>query len=201
MVFLLRATLHNPDPAHFWSCLAFCIPGILVFATSAIYHFLSDGSQISNKLEKILENLDHFSIYLFIAGTYTPFLMNAVSGRWRTILLISIWVIAITGILYTFLKPKLPKLLQHRFVYTTLFVLMGWTIVIRIGEIIHRLNALELFFLLAGAFSYTIGAVIYATKRPRLFEGIFGFHELWHVMVLFGFCFHYLLILSFYQTF
>jgi hemolysin III len=200
MFILLHAAAKNPDPAHYWACLAFSIPSMLVFGTSAVYHFLSDGHQVSARLEHLFENLDHFSIYLFIAGTYTPFLMNAVVPPWRAILLIMIWTIALSGILYTLCKPKLPRWMQHRFLYTGLFVLMGWTLMIRAGEIFDRLTPHAAWLLFAGALCYTLGAIVYATQRPRLYVGLFGFHELWHIMVLAGFACHYFLILDFYRT-
>jgi hemolysin III len=184
---------------HYWACFSFLVSGTLVFSTSAIYHFLGDGFELSPRMFRLLENLDHFGIYLFIAGTYSPFILGTISSSWRIPLLITIWVIAIVGILYTWSKPRLPKILQHRAVYTFMFVLMGWTIVIRLGEVLSALSWGKLFLLVAGGMSYSLGAVVYATRRPRLFEGFFGYHELWHALVLLGAGFHYFLIFSFYS--
>lgn len=186
-------------PQHFWACFWFIFTGTLVFTLSAVYHFLGDGYELSPRLEAALENLDHFGIYLFIAGTYTPFIMSALSPPWRIPLLITIWTVAVVGITYTWSKPLLPKILQHRMVYTSIFMLMGWTIIVRIHDVYTNLNRWEMFFLVAGGVAYSVGAVVYATRRPRLMEGFFGFHELWHVMVLLGAGFHYFLILSFYS--
>lgn len=200
LIFLVRFAIAKSQLGHVWACAIFGATAILVFATSAIYHFLHDGFHVSSRLERLLEDFDHFAIYLFIAGTYTPFLLNAVSEPWTTVLLIAIWSVAIIGILYTRFKSKLPSWAQHRFVYTGLFVLMGWTILVRIGEIVTRLSSTGLRLLIAGGISYSIGAVVYATRRPRLFVGVFGFHELWHVMVVLGFMFHYFMIASFYRA-
>ena len=76
--------------------------------------------------------------------------------------------------------------------------MMGWTFIIRIGEIFRNLSSAGSFYFSAGGLSYTFGAIVYATKRPRLMEGFFGFHELWHIMVMIGAVFHYLMILTFY---
>lgn len=200
MIILLNYSSLRPTPNHFWACLVYGLTSVLVFATSAIYHLLHDGFRISPALANRLENLDHFAIYLFIAGTYTAMLMNAVANPWANILLAAIWIIAVLGVLYTHHKPRLPRWAQHRFVYTSLFLAMGWLIVFRIQEVVHNLSTTALVFLVLGAASYSIGAVIYATKRPRLFENVFGFHELWHVMVLLGYGFHYFAILSCYQS-
>lgn len=176
----------------------YSVSAILVFWISTLYHFLDDGFDISEKMRNWFENLDHFSIYLFIAGTYTPFLINVVAEPWKTRILILIWSIAFVGICYTHFRSRLPLWAQKRWVYTGIFVLMGWTLGLRVGEIIDKLSSLEVSFLLMGGFCYTVGALIYALKKPDLFPGFFGFHELWHVAVLLGALFHYFLIYQFY---
>lgn len=195
---LLYFASDKPDSRHFWACFIFGLTSVLVFVASTVFHFLTDGFQVAKRLEKILENFDHFAIYLFIAGTYTPFLLNAVSQPWSSILLAVIWITGIIGIFYTYFKPQLPAWARHRFVYTGIFVLMGWVLIFRISEVFQHLNLRGIFLLVAGGLSYTIGAIFYATERPKLFEGVFGSHELWHLMVMAGFGFHYFLILSFY---
>lgn len=184
---------------HFWACLIFLVTGLLLFLTSSLYHLLHDGFHISSGLENLFEDLDHYCIYLFIAGTYTPVLMNAVEDPWRTYLLIAIWVIAICGIIYTKLKPILFPALRSRGVYTTLFVVMGLLIVVRAEEIFTRLTPMQLTLACGGVAAYWLGAIGYATRLPVLFTGVFGYHELWHLMVLLGGTFHFLLICSFYN--
>lgn len=188
--FMLRSSKYEVGSPQFFSILAFGVTSILVFFTSTLYHLLHDGFQIHPNLELHLENLDHLAIYLFIAGTYSPFLLETVAEPWSTILLWIVWVTAIVGILYTYFKYLLPKWAQHRFVYTGMFVLMGWLLLIRIGEIINTLQWLPLTFLAMGAISYTIGAAVYATKKPNFKKNVFGFHELWHLLVLLGFICH-----------
>lgn len=200
--FLLYFTSKNPETRgqakHFWSCLVFGITGILVFVSSTVLHFFCDGFRISKELDKILSDIDHYSIYLFIAGTYTPFIINVISPPWDVILLTVVWTIAAIGILYTHFKTKLPHWAQHRFIYTGIFVVMGWVAIARIVEMYAKLSPLGLFLLVAGGLSYTFGAVIYATERPKLFEGVFSSHEIWHIAVMMGYAFHYFLILGFY---
>ena len=198
--YVLLPLAEKAGVVHFWACLSFLVTGITVFMVSSTYHFLTDGFEGSEELHLFFENLDHFSIYLFIAGTYTPFLMNAVSKPWQIPLLIGIWVVAILGIAYTWSKPSLPELLQRRGVYTSIFVAMGLMLLVRMGEITTRLSTPRLSLLVGGGVAYIVGAVFYATRRPKLFEGVFGFHELWHLMVLLGAGLHYLLIFSFYSA-
>lgn len=197
IVFLMIFS-YQKSASHFWSCLIFGITGFLVFSSSALYHFCSDGYRISPELEKLLNDFDHFSIYLFIAGTYTPFVVNVVKQPWDVILLVMIWSIAFVGIFYSYFKPKLPKWAQHRMISTLIFLMMGWTLVLRFTEIYTSLDSRGFNLLLAGGLSYTVGAIIYAFEWPNFVKGVFGFHELWHVMVMLGFGFHYFLILGFY---
>jgi hemolysin III len=196
--YLLPLAYHSGGWPHFLACLAFIVTGSLVFFASSLVHFAADGFDIDPSLHRFLENLDHYSIYLFIAGTYTPFVLSAISQVWQVPILIAIWTIAIVGILYTTFKRKLPPRLRSRAVDTGIFVLMGWTLVIRINEVLFEVPRDAFHFLVAGGLAYSIGAVVYVIKRPKLFAGFFGYHELWHVLVLIGAGFHYLMILSLY---
>jgi hemolysin III len=177
-----------------WATRVFAVTGLCVLVTSSVYHFLANGFHLTNRAEMFFENLDHFSIFLFIAGTYTPFFYFVVKSEWRDVLLWTVWVIAAVGIVYTQLKPSLPHLLQKRGVGVSFFVLMGWTFIIRAGEILSALSNPQFMFLLAGGLSYTVGAVIYARKKPDPWPGHFGYHEIWHVLVLGGFGFHWALV-------
>ena len=199
MYFLLPLTLAKPDSSHFYACLVFGISSFLVFAASSILHFATDGFKVSVAAEKRMEGIDQATIFLFIAGTYSPVLLNLVAQPWAAILLIAVWSISLAGIAYLFLKSKLPKWMQHRYLNTALYVGMGWILVLRMGEVMATSTSLGAFCLIAGAISYTVGAVSYATERPRFANGVIGYHEIWHLMVLFGFGFHYFMILDFYS--
>ncbi len=195
LVFCLSPSIRG---LHLFACVTYAVLAAFLMGVSAVYHFASDGLEISKELEQTLEDLDHIAIYLFIAATYTPFFLNAISSAWKYPLLIFIWVLALSGVLYIKYRPFLPAWTRSRFVYTGLYLLMGWTMLIRFGEISQNLSALKLTLLGLGAAAYTIGAMIYAFKRPNFFPGYFGFHELWHIAVVFGIAFHFALVLSFY---
>ena len=198
LAFLLYLLWNREETVHFWVCLIFGTTSLIVFAASTIYHFLSDGFLISEKLDQFMEDLDHSAIYMFIAGSYTPFIVNVFHDPWQEILMTLIWLIAVLGIGYTLFKRRLPTWARHRFVSTALFVMMGWTLLIRINEAMEVLKAMEIFLLVAGGVAYTVGALVYATKWPNPIKNVFGFHEVWHVFVMLGYAFHYLLILRFY---
>jgi hemolysin III len=195
---VLTPVAREAGPFHFYGTAVFGITAALVFGISAVYHFLHDGYELSPRLIELLEKFDQWAIYLFIAGTYTPFLLNVIASPWREILMVSVWAMALFGIFYTAFRDYLPRWAQSRIVYTMVFVLMGWTLLFRIGEVIEKTPPMALAFLLAGAAAYTIGAVVYITKKPKLFEGFFGFHELWHVFVTVGFICHFLMVGQFY---
>lgn len=195
---LLLPKAYAAGPEHFLACAVFLVAGGMVFLTSSTYHFLHDGLEISSRLERFLEDFDHYCIYLFIAGTYTPFLLKAVAPSWRVFLLIAVWVVAVLGIVYTKLRPHLFAVLQSRAVYTSLFVLMGGIIVVRSSDVYSHLSPTQLSLFMGGNLAYLLGAIGYATQRPVLFEGLFGYHELWHIMVLLGAMLHFACIYSFY---
>jgi hemolysin III len=196
--FVLLPLANRAGSAHLWACVSFVISGAIVFLVSSVYHFLNDGCVLSRRLTNLFEYIDHFGIYLFIAGTYSPILMSTVTKPWLSVLLIAIWIIALLGIIYTGVKQKLPRILQSRAVYTSLFVIMGWTLIVRGGEVLTHISRLELALLISGAIAYMVGALIYATRRPRLVLPGFGYHELWHVMVLVGASLHFCTIFVFY---
>ena len=195
---LCSMTYGMSEHRHFWACIAYGVPAVAVFGASALYHFLSDGFLIHPKLERWLHDFDHIAIYIFIAGSYTPFIFNAIAPESQPVLLALIWAVALIGAFYTAFIDRLPGWAQHRFVYTALYLFMGWILLFRIAEIVRNITPSALGFLVSGGFAYSIGAVFYALKRPRLFEGVFGHHELWHVMVLLGFVLHFGLIYGFY---
>ena len=180
------------------ACCIFAIAGCTTMLVSSTYHFMSDGFKLTPHFDLVLENLDHFTIYFFIAGTYTPFLRKILAEPWRTYLLSAVWIIAILGVLYTFFKPKLPKWAQSRVVYTSIFLAMGWILIFRIGEAWTKMTAHNAAYLLLGGLSYSIGAAIYIIKKPNPLPNVFGFHEIWHVAVSIGFLFHYLLVYDLY---
>ncbi len=188
----------TPTITHVLACAIFGITGISVFASSSLYHFMADGFQISDKANSWLNNYDHFSIYFFIAGTYTAFIVNAIQPPWDTYLLVTVWSLALIGMTYTIIKTKLPQPLQSRYLSTALFVALGWTLCLRISEAWAAIDSASRFYLTAGGLAYTLGAVVYATKKPDPFPNRFGYHELWHIAVLLGFAMHAILILRFY---
>jgi hemolysin III len=123
-------------------------------------------------------------IYVLIAGTYTPVCLVPLRGGWGWSLLISIWGIAMAGIILKILWFNAP-----RWLYTLFYLIMGWLIVIAFVPLARTMPAAAMLWLIAGGLLYTVGAVIYGTKWPKLKSKVFGFHEVFHIFVLYGsFC-------------
>ncbi|HEX3072050.1 MAG TPA: hemolysin III family protein [Ignavibacteriales bacterium] len=158
---------------------------VFMFTSSAIYHLANLPPESIKKLRK----LDHSAIFVLIAGSYTPICIHFFTGFWQWGLLTLAWLVAITGV-----TIKLVTMNAPRWISTAMYLAMGWMSVIAIGEIISAMPAGALVWFFLGGFFYTFGAVIYALKKPDLFPGKFGFHEVWHIFVILGAFCHYIVI-------
>ena len=130
--------------------------------------------------------MDHAAIYLLIAGSYTPFCYNMFSGFWKWGLLAIVWSLALLGVILKILFMKAPRWLS-----TSMYLLLGWLVVIGIREMLLKLPVGALVWLSAGGILYTLGAVVYARKILDLVPGKFGFHEVWHIFVILGALAHF----------
>jgi len=163
----------------------FLAASVLLFGTSGLYHRGTWGL----RGQAILRRMDHSNIYLFIAATYTPLALILLDGASRTILLVLIWSAAVGGLLFRLLWLSAP-----RWLYTVLYIVMGWTALGWLGAFYHAAGLAVLILILAGGICYTLGAIVYARKRPNPSPTWFGFHEIFHVGTIAGFICHYLAI-------
>jgi hemolysin III len=169
------------------SLLVYGLSLIVLFSASATYHLTKAKPAILQTLRKI----DHSAIYVLIAGTYTPFCINAFTGFFRWGLLAIIWAIALTGIVVKIFYGWAPRWLN-----TTLYVVMGWLCVSAVGQMPAALPVRTMVWLIVGGVVYTLGAVIYATKIFNFVPGKFGFHEVWHIFVLLGATAHFVSVMT-----
>lgn len=174
------------ESAKLTSMIIYGVSLILMFAASATYHMTIS----SPKVIEILRKVDHSAIYLLIAGTYTPFCINAFSGFWKWGLLSIIWALAIIGVGIKIFIVRAP-----RWVNAGVYLIMGWMIVAAAQEMMNTLPAGALTWLIIGGLIYTLGAVIYITKKLDFKPGIFGFHEVWHIFVILAATAHFVSIL------
>jgi hemolysin III len=157
-----------------------------VYGTSAAYHLRS----WSPRAERIMKHLDHSMIFLLIAGSYTPIALLALQATWSVSMLSIAWAGAVGGISLT--VTRLDRL--HR-TGMVLYLVLGWLPVLAARELARGLTAAELLLLAGGGLLYTAGAVMLAASWPRLRPATFGYHEVWHAMVVGGGACHYTLIL------
>ncbi len=126
-----------------------------------------------------MRRLDHATIFVFIAGTYTPICLDGIGGVLGDRLMWTIWLGALVGVVQTLWWPGAPRAL-----HVSIYVLLGWAGLFGLDRVYARLGAAGLGFLVLGGVLYTIGAVIYARKRPDPFPRVFGYHEIFHALVI-----------------
>ena len=158
---------------------------ILMFSASAAYHLIPAQPQTA----VVLRKLDHSAIYLLIAGTYTPICIHFFSGFWRWGVLAIIWSMAIVGIAVKVFSIRAPRWLT-----TVIYLAMGWLCLMGIRVMLATMPMSALIWLLLGGIFFSLGAIVYVTKRPNLYPGVFGFHELWHVFVILGCLCHFVVV-------
>ena len=169
---------------------AVCIYGaslIALYAASSAYHLVVAGERAT----RALRALDHLAIFFVVAGTCTPVFCRAFEGTTRTIMLGAIWSAALVGVVLRAAWRRAPRAL-----YTALYVAMGWMVVLRWPELRRTVPTAALVLVVAGGVTYTLGAAVYALRRPNPFPRVFGFHEIWHLFVLGGSGLHFAAVVS-----
>lgn len=183
MVYLIRRSLHSGSAALPISLSIFGTSLVLLYLSSALYHLLD----VSDRARRVFRQLDHSMIFVLIAGSYTPFCMVTLRGVVGWNLLAAVWGLAVAGLLVKIFWRRPPRWLS-----TGIYLLLGWMVIVVIYPLSRALSLPGLTWLIIGGLCYTVGAVIYALKRPDPFPPVFGFHEIWHLLVLAGSVSHYL---------
>ncbi len=173
---VMKAKTGNPT-APLWPLVVFGGTMILLFVTSALYHSLP----VSPRAIARLRQLDHVSIYLFIAGTYTPICLLLLGGGFGRGLLIAVWTLALGGVAFEVVWTRAPRWLS-----VLTYLGLGWLGVLVLPQVTAVLSPHALTWLVVGGVCYTVGAGIYALRWPNPLPGWIGFHEIWHVCVLAG---------------
>jgi hemolysin III len=158
---------------------------VLLFAASSAYHRLGRTGGARGWLRR----LDHSSIFLLIAGSYTPVCLVALHGWWSVTLLAAVWATALLGV-----GLKLWRFERSHRIGFALYLTMGWAVLAVLPGLLSSVDRSTLALLVAGGVLYTVGAVVLATRFPNPFPRIFGYHEVWHAMVVLAASLHYLAI-------
>lgn len=181
-ILLLIEALERGSVSHLIAFSMFGLSMVLLYTASTLYHALP----VKEKTLQILQKLDHSMIYVLIAGTYTPICLLVLDGTWKWGLFVTIWTLAVVGIIKKFLWMSAPGWLSTGF-----YLGMGWLAVITFPFLIERLPLAFLIWIGVGGISYTVGAVIYGTQKPDPIPEWFGHHEIWHLLVMVGTFSHY----------
>ena len=158
---------------------------IFMFGASTLYHKFKKAENEKT----LLRSLDHFAIFVMIAGSYTPvaYVWFLEPTKWIT--LGSQWGITLLGLFLTFFVRNRP-----RWIDVVLYLSMGWVSIFLIKWMMEIMSPTTLGMLLAGGIFYSVGALIYALKKPNWKPGVFGFHELFHLFILAGAVAHFFLV-------
>lgn len=175
LIYLIHLAMTVGTRTHLIGFVIFGVTLILLYLSSAAYHL----PHVNDKYEKLLRQIDHSMIFVFIAGTYTPFCLVPLKGVLGYSLLTIVWAIAIGGVFVKVFWIHAPRWLS-----TGLYLLMGWLVVLAIVPLSKALSHESLVWLIAGGLTYTVGAIVYLLKKPDPFPPDFGYHEIWHLCVL-----------------
>ncbi|MGM0603394.1 MAG: PAQR family membrane homeostasis protein TrhA [Bacillota bacterium] len=157
---------------------------VFLFLASSLYHAFKKEDNENSFWRK----LDHFAIFVMIAGSYTPVAYVYLSGKLRWMIIILQWSLVLGGFILKFLYFK-----TSRVVYTLIYLVMGWIGIFTLNRLLYAMPLSSIIYLFAGGLSFTVGAIFYILKRPVIKVG-FGFHEIFHFFILAGGFFHYLIV-------
>lgn len=177
---LIVAAARLDKAANIVGASVFALTMILLYSSSTLYHALPPG-----RAKSLCAKFDHGAIYLFIAGTYTPFALGVLNGAWGWTLFGLIWGLAAMG-----LALKAFDKLSHPLLSTGLYLAMGWLVVIAAAPLLERVSTAGLLWLVAGGIAYTAGVVFYLTDA-RFKYG----HFIWHLFVMTGTACHFCAVL------
>lgn len=147
----------------------------LMLAASALYHRL----KCSDRVRSVLCRIDHGAIYVFMAASYTPVALILLDGTLRWAVLAFVWAAALGGVALSVAWITAPRLL-----FAISYVALGWAVVIAFPELLADLDLAPIVLFGAGGLLYSAGAVIYALRRPNPWPSTFGFHEIFHALVI-----------------
>ena len=165
----------RPGLAPLLSCLVYSLTVCGLFGTSALYH----RRIWSERGYQIMRRLDHSMIFVFIAGTYTPFCVLLLPAGKATLMLSLIWAGALGGVALKSIWPNLP-----RWAGAPLYLALGWAAVAILPDILRAGGVAALVLLAAGGIVYSVGAIFYALRKPNPWPAVFGHHEFFHACTL-----------------
>jgi len=181
---LLTISIQEHNPLLIISFTIFGITLILLYTMSTLYHSFHPP-----KLKKIFQKLDHVSIYLLIAGTYTPYMLVSLREHNGLIMLLFVWTLAVIGLLLDIFVPKRIEWLQ-----VMIYLVMGWICTLNFSELQATIPTAGVVWLSIGGIAYTIGVVFYVLDNLKKLRHA---HGIWHLFVLTGSICHFISIVAY----
>lgn len=176
-----------PSPRARWAALAYTASVVTLFSVSALYH----RPTWKPAQRAVMKRLDHASVFILISGTYTPIcLLGLVPGPGMKLLALT-WATTVLGLVRAVFWPDAPRM-----VTAGLYLFAGWLVVPYFSQVQAALSAPSLALLYAGGVVYTLGAMMYAMRRPNPFPGVFAHHEVFHALTLLASALHFALVLG-----
>ncbi len=172
----------TPEPGLRLAVAIYLATTVLLFSVSASYHLGAGGKRTNAALNR----LDHANIYLFIAGSYTPFAAALTDRRLGWIMLILVWTIALVGVAVRVWWWTAP-----RWLVVGSYLALGWVSLFFLPAVYSAFGATVVLLLLLGGLLYSIGGVVFARRRPDPYPGWFGFHEVFHAFTIVAFLVQY----------
>jgi hemolysin III len=154
----------------------YAVSVVCLFGVSALYHRITWTSAAARRW---MRRLDHSMIFCLIAGTYTPFALLVLDGTLATAILISVWSGALAGVVLNLVWIEAP-----RWMTAIVYLALGWVALVAVPDMVSEMGAVATGLVLAGGGLYTLGAVIYALQRPDPAPAVFGYHEIFHLLVI-----------------
>ena len=148
---------------------------IALFSASALYHRWRGDP----RWKPWLQRLDHSTIYVFIAASYTPIGLLVLEDTVQTVVLVSVWVGAVAGVILSLAWITAPRTLE-----AATYLALGWVAVIALPQLVDRIGVAPLVLIATGGALYSLGAGVYAIQRPNLWPRTYGFHEVFHTLVI-----------------
>jgi hemolysin III len=179
--FLLAEVGRNGGVADLVGAIVFAVTVMLAYLSSTLYHAVPEP-----RAKQLLRAIDHGSIFLLIAGTYTPFTLGVLRGGWGWTLFGLVWTLALAGVVMKALGG-----VRFRRFSVAVYLAMGWLIIIAIGPLLERMEPAGVAWLVAGGVAYTAGVVFYALDRYRFC------HFVWHLFVLAGTVCHFIAVMGY----
>ena len=172
------------------TALIYGVSVVFLFSASTLYHaFKKEENELS-----FWRKMDRLAIFFMIAGTFTPICYFCLEDPYKWYMIAFQWSLVGVGVISQIFFPRAPRKL-----YAAIYLSMGWSALFTVKQMLANMSSSQAVLLVSGGVAFTLGAIIYAIKKPRIIPGVFSFHEVFHVMVLIGGVLHYAMIYGVYS--